>query len=633
MTYIIEPATSVRLEGSRQPYAPPINPVALVLEFVVGDYPPLPWVKPSLVIEYRAPMGRASVSHNDRALTITPATPADDERGAHWITAIRADLERGARFEDADHRDAATAGSWGEADAVHQVHSSDWLQSSPVDRFHVNAWGTAYATDRTDYVSQWIMKTAARDSLIANPWYTVNLTGSVYVDSGFVVEYLNRDTATTISLNAPPEPFTVPDNPAAVLLQVVTIAPELRDRPIVPHDKTMRVTARQANDRDTDKRIPWGTGQSVWQDWNLPYPVEDNDEPPPEPTDPPERRTVYLIMNTLSVIDVATGTPLDVQDVRISLDIDSISWKFSGTVYGQGSLDLVRPDEGGMKDIIVTINGHAWTFAIERYTSDERFPTSKFGITGVSRTQYMAAPFAPTRSYTNASATTAAQAATAELENTGFTLTWPTGGDKDLPSWPIPAGALSFRDKSPAQVIAQIVTAAGGIMVPHRNNDAWTIQPRYTTPPWQWDSVQPDTAIYIGMIRSRSAQFEPAQAYDACFVSGINQGVSVDVQLTGSGGLNPMPDVFDDLITDAQAAISRGRNELAATGNKVIETLSVLIPESGKAPGILVPGQIIRITHDDEAKDYTGLVLANSISVQRAGGAEIFQSVTLERRA
>jgi hypothetical protein len=338
-------------------------------------------------------------------------------------------------------------------------------------------------------------------------------------------------------------------------------------------------------------------------------------------------------MNTLQITDVATGTPLDIQGVNISVDIDSLSWKFTGTVYGQGTLDLVRPDETGMKDIHVIINTHEWVFSIERYTSDEKFPTSKFSISGVSRTQYMAAPFAPVRSYTNTIATTAAQAANAELENTGFTLVWPTSGDGDLPDWIIPAGALSYRDKTPAQVVAQIVTAAGGVMIPSMDADSWTIQPRYKSSPWQWDTVTPDEAIYIGMVRSRSARYEPAPAYDSCFVSGVSQGVSVDVQRAGSGGLNPMPDVLDDLITAAAPAISRGRNELAATGNKVVETLSVLIPEQGAAPGVLRPGQIITVTHDNPDSDYVGLVIANSISVQKAGGAEIYQSVTLERQA
>ena len=256
-----------------------------------------------------------------------------------------------------------------------------------------------------------------------------------------------------------------------------------------------------------------------------------------------------------------------------------------------------------------------------------------YDIQGVSRTQYMAAPFAPTRSYTNDTATTAAQAATTELQNTGFTLTWPTGSNADLPDWPLPVGALSYRDKSPAQVIAQIVTAAGGVLIPHQASDGWTVQPHYKTPHWHWDTATPDAEIYIGMVRSRSAQYEPGPAFNACYIRGIHQGVTVDVQRQGSGGTQPMPDIYDDLITDAQPAISRGKAELSAAGNKVIETLSVLIPEQGAAPGILTPGQIVQVTHDDPAQDYIALVLANRIAAQGAGAAAVYQSVTLERIA
>jgi hypothetical protein len=94
-----------------------------------------------------------------------------------------------------------------------------------------------------------------------------------------------------------------------------------------------------------------------------------------------------------------------------------------------------------------------------------------------------------------------------------------------------------------------------------------------------------------------------------------------------------MPDIYDDLITDAQPAISRGKVELSAAGNKVIETLSVLIPENAAAPGIITPGQIAKIIHDDAEQDYFALVLSTRISVQHAGAAEIYQSVTLERAA
>lgn len=629
MTYIIEPWDSITLTFTDGPYVPPA-PLAITLEFLDGEViPPLPWVKPKLHVVYSAPMGRATASQGLISLPLTPGIPADDIRVARWGRAVASDLGTALTLADAGHMDRKRGGAWGNATAAQMLTSLPWDSAPAIDATGSTGWNTGTRADRVDFVSSWIMKTAYRDRSKAFEWFSVNLTGSVYDDSAAVRALLNTDTATTVTLDGIGGPVEVLDW-NNVRLAFGYTAPA---RPIVPHDKTMHVTARQAAEHDAIKRIPWGEGQSAWQDWNLPYPVEDNPPPTPEPTDPPERKTVYIIMNTLQTSDVATGTPLDIQNVNVSLDIDSLSWKFTGTVYGQGTLDLVRPDESGMKDISVTINGHAWVFAIERYTSDEKFPTQKFNISGVSRTQYMAAPFAPVHSYTNSVATTAAQAANAVLENTGFTLTWPTGGDHDLPSWPIPIGALSYRDKSPAQVIAQIVTAAGGVLIPNRDSDGWTVQPRYKISPWHWDSATPDTAIYAGMIRSRSAQFEPAQAYDSCFVSGVNQGVSVDVQLTGSGGLNPMPDVFDDLITDSQAAISRGRNELAATGNKVVETLSVLVPENGAAPGVLIPGMIVSVTHEDPAADYTGLVLSNSIAAQRAGAAEIYQTVTLERRA
>lgn len=633
MAYIVEPWDSVNLSLSVGPYTIPSDPLALTLDFADSEPPPppLPWELPTLVVEYRAPIRRAGASQGSTAVLLTRATPADDVRGAGWSQAEVALLEAGLAFEESTHRDSVHASPWGQGEPLHAARVSQWSQSSPVDRVNLSiVWGQAVAFDRPGYVAGWVMKTPARDTTVGAAWFSVHLTGTPYDDSALERALLNTDTATTVTLAGLPGPFEVREW-NEVHFRFGYVAPK---RPSVPNDVEKRITARQATPRDDAHTLPWGAGQSAWQDWNLPYPVEDNEEPePPGPLEPPEVKKVYLVMNTLQIVDVATSTPLDIQDVRIGLDYDSLSWTFSGTVYGQASLDLVIPDGSGMKDLAVTINTHQWIFTIESYNSDERFPSKKWQISGVSRTQYMAAPLAPTRSYTNASATTAAQAANAELQNTGYTLAWPTGSDGDLPDWPIPAGALSYRDKTPAQVVAMIVKAAGGVMVPAMAADSWTIHQRYTTPPWQWDTVTPDVGIYVGMIRSRSGKYEAAQEHNACFVSGVNQGQSVDVQRQGSGGTDPMPDIFEDLITDAQPAISRGRNELAATGNKVIETLQVPIFENGAAPGVLVPGQIAQVQHDDSLKDYVGLVLSNSISVAKAGGAQIYQSVTLERTA
>lgn len=630
MPYVVEQWDSVDLNLDTAPYAIPYDPLALVLDLADDTVPAFPWERPSLTVEYCAPLQRAGSLALLRNLTITPATPADDRRGLGWIRAIQKDLQVGGRFQSSEHQDSVHVSTWATGVCNQAERVARWAQTVPRDRNHAVSWGRAFAIDRPGYISSWIMKTPARDATKGMPWYSVNLTGTVYDDSAAIAALRQTDTATTVTLATHSGPIDVLD-PLALEFRFGFVAAA---RPIVPHDVSKRITARQASERDSRHRFPWGAGQSIWHDYNLPYPVEPNPvDPPPDPADPPEIKTVYLIMNTLQITDVATGTPLQVQGVSVGLDIDSLSWKFSGTLYGQGSLALVAPGAGGMKDISVTINGHAWVFSIERYTSDEKFPTEKFTISGVSRTQYMAAPFAPTRSYSNSIATTAAQAANAELDNTGFTLTWPTGGNLDLPDWPIPAGALSYRDKSPAQVIAQIVTAAGGIMVPGMAADSWTIQPRYKVLPWDWGTATPDAAIYIGMVRSRSAQYEPAPAFNACYVSGISQGEAVDVQRDGSGGTDPMPDIYDDLITDSQPAISRGKAELAGSGNKVVETLSVIIPENGAAPGILVPGMLVKVIHDDSQLDYMGLVLANQISAQRAGGAAVYQSVTLERNA
>ena len=146
-----------------------------------------------------------------------------------------------------------------------------------------------------------------------------------------------------------------------------------------------------------------------------------------------------------------------------------------------------------------------------------------------------------------------------------------------------------------------------------------------------WATATSDVSVYAGMIRSRAAKYEPGQEFNACLVSGVVQGVSVDVQRQGLGGTSPMPDIYDDLITDTQPAISRGKTELAGTGHKVIETLSIMIPESTAAPGIIEPGQLLKVLHDDNTSNYLGLVLSTNISVAQAGGAAVYQSITIER--
>ncbi|MFQ3281903.1 hypothetical protein [Reinekea sp.] len=627
MNYIPENHNAIALDFSAKNYKPE-NWNAIELDFNdASGGPVLPWKKPNLVKSWT--LASNTADHSPALASLMHGATNQADHGSRWLygQAEHQPQVTIASFGASNQIDHGNQSLWGKADSKAHSITAKHRDSKPRDNFSNQPFNASTHKDRVDYIVPFVVNTAIVDRFQNNPWWHVNVTGHLYDDKSDKRRLLNTDPDRAhLTLAVFGEPYT-PQAWNDIGLNFGWIKPS---RPAVPHDSSMRLTAKQATPRDSDHGLPWGLGESRWRNWNLPYPVEDN-EVPPDPTEPPEIREVYLIMNSLDVRDISTSTPLDIANVSISLNIDSLAWKFSADLFGEGSLALVQPDNSGMKDISVTINGHRWVFAIDRYESDERFPTKKYKIGGSSRTQYMAAPFAPTSTHTNALATTANQAAVQALANTGFTLNWTQGGSDDLPDWQIPIGALRYQNKTPAQIVAQIVTAAGGVMIPQKDADNWKIRPRYRVAPWHWNSATPDVSVYAGMIRSRSAKYEPAQEFNACFVSGTELGVSVDVRRQGSGGTQPMPDVYEDLITDPQPAISRGKAEIASTGNKVIETLSIFIPESQAVPGIIEPGQLLKVLHDVSANDYLGLVLSTSISVTQSGGAAVYQNITIER--
>ena len=429
MPYTVESWDSQELDLRVSPYIVSNAPLNIELEFVEDDgAPPLPWSLPSLFSEYSATLAKAATAGSSSQLILTLANEADSQTRAVWAHAVVADTSRFAELHDADFSDCNRAGVWGNAYSIGVGLSSTWAQSQISDSKNLALWNNGVMSDRRDVISPWIMKPAFRDNIRSTNFFSVDLFGRIYDDSAKILALLNTDGPLTLNLDGSGTPV-VSEDETKIRFKFGFVKPR---RPSIVHDISMQLTARKASPRDNRRIIPWGAGTSVWNNWNLPYPVEEN----PiiiDPTDPPIRKIVYLIMNTLSVIDIETNTPLDIQNVTINHDIDSISWKFSGTVYGQATMDLIAPDEDGMKDIRVTINSHEWVFSIEGYKSDEKFPTQKFTVSGVSRTQYMAAPYAPVNSFTNTSNTTAAQACENVLTDTGFTLNWPTLSDEDLP--------------------------------------------------------------------------------------------------------------------------------------------------------------------------------------------------------
>lgn len=236
-------------------------------------------------------------------------------------------------------------------------------------------------------------------------------------------------------------------------------------RVIQPVDSAASVQISAARQISRFLRILWGRARALDPvPTGIEYP--DYDGPVtiivPPPAEPDILET-YMIANSVSVVVLPDRVPLNMSDIRIGRDIDSFSWTLSAQLFGRTSLNQMRPDAAGPKEVEVTINGHAWVFLIERYSGTGKFADERYSVTGASRTQLLAAPYAPARSQVNTAALNAETAASNELINTGFTLEWDTW-TLGPPDWTMAAGAFSYQDQTPMQVIATLAETAGGVV-------------------------------------------------------------------------------------------------------------------------------------------------------------------------
>ena len=401
---------------------------------------------------------------------------------------------------------------------------------------------------------------------------------------------------------------------------------------IQPTDTRQRSFYSSNRTQDEPVIIPWGEGRKQKDnDYTGKYGGETRPEDPKKPQPKqPDIRESYLLMNTISVVILPDRTPIEIRDLDISLDIDSFSWSFTGSLWGASSLALVEPDQDGVKQIEVDINGWKWVFIIERYTSNRAFGQERYTIYGTSRTQLLAAPYAPQRSKSNTSQINAKQAISEELKNTGFTAEYPDLNDYSTPDWIIPGGSFSYQNETPMKVIARLTGTAGSVIIPARNSDTLNIQPRYPASPWKWSEATMDKIIPASLVISLSASWRPEPEYNAVYVSGTHTGVAVNVKRTGSAGNDPAPDILEDWLTETQVNTERGRNELAKGGHQSVVTLEIPLTANSITPGLVVPGQLAEVqdTVLGESQSWRALCLSTSI---RVSSGKVVQVIELER--
>lgn len=385
-----------------------------------------------------------------------------------------------------------------------------------------------------------------------------------------------------------------------------------------------------ANDRLTT--TPWDTKPAVDVTNGTPYLME----PPLLPGDPipePDVQESYVTMNIVNIFALPSNEPIAYRDLSISMGDGQIPWGCSFNVTNEASRALVAPDLDGFNEVRVEINGWEWVFYISTATESRSISGNKlnknYAVRGISRTQYLASPAAPLRSKSIGS-TTAVQAATDELDGTGFTLNWDTNKQ---PDWPMRDSAFSYQSLTALQVIKRLSEAAGAVVRADTAADELIVMPKYHPLPWQLQSHTVDHSIHEAQILSLETNYVDGELYNAVrVISGVDTSDSLDltVERNGTAGDQPAADVVDDLLTAYDGNKARGEQILAASGTWIQYTIKLSVPESqGAEPGLLMPGQTVAVVFNDNAQSFRGYVRSTSITVQKNG--RVTQTISVAR--
>ncbi len=557
-----------------------------------------------------------------------------------WDTLPVREMEIGAPWAQAQAREATVAGRWDQVSRVDLQQGSGWGEAGDRDASTGSRWNTVPWKDLAQRLG-WEGVLKPRDMrlrLIYNPkppardagtgmrWFSCDEFGPRFDAAAERAVSLYIPTAGRADFSFSGKRY-IPSTLAEAFFDF-RYTPQPHAHQPVDSEAVVRYVA--PNTRDLLRTVPWRWGTPtdpkptgiVYPDYPGPVVVVD---PPPEP----DILETYMIANTVTLTVLPSGTPLDASNIRIGLDIDSYSWTFSADLFGRTSLNLVLRDNDGPKTVELTINGWVWRFLVERYSGSGKFPVERYSISGSSRTQLLAAPYAPKRSGLNTAAINARNIVDDQLEYTGFTASWDTV-NMGPPDWTLPAGAFSYSEMTAMEVIHRLAEVAGGIVRPALASDAFTILPRYREATWYWDSAIPDCIVPAEIVAEWGSEWSPQTDWNFVYVSGISYGVSVQVRRAGTAGDEPAPDVMDEWMTGTDVGRHRGICELSKGGDQAVETRRIpLFEVGGSQPGLVQPGMLVEFRDPDVT--WRGLCLGVDITAEGVGASRVWQTLKVER--
>lgn len=575
----------------------------------------------------------------------TAATPLGKDAMSPWGATSSADSGSKGKWATGDRASHSNSLPWDATLTVDVSSVQPHDTSAPEDTSTSSVWEVTKGADQGS-TAKWGITWVRADvqlKAIYNPnpgKKDVNLLAGFYR----VDEYLTRPDAAQLTIGSLYNPtqgaaldFNFrgrsynPESSPFVYFQFEYEPPA--SRAYSTDSKQTRVRNGIARQFGTSYRIPWGTATPTdgklttirYPDYTGPVVI-----PEPDIPEDPEILEAYMIGNLVTVTDVDSGEPIMASNLSMTLDADSFSWALTMDVLNRSSMDLVRPTSATPKQVVIDINGHVWTFLIEKYRRNFKFPTEAYSVTGSSRMQLLAEPYATPVSGVNTGDISANQIIDAMLLNTGFSCVWEKGGDGNVPDWVVPAGAFTYVNQTPMQLVARVASVIGAIARPYASGDVIEIIPRYLVPYWQWSPLTAHKIIPSAIMTSLGGDWVPSPDWNSCYVSGVNHGVGVLVTRAGTSGHLAAPDVLDDLLTDSTANTYRGRVELSKGGSKELVSLQIPLFQKGKAdtPGLVLPGMLCDVREGD---NWIGLCLGTAIQASGVGASLVTQNLKLER--
>lgn len=531
-----------------------------------------------------------------------------------------------------------------QATARDRGHGEGWLQAIPLNQSQLHGLTMSQPCDQQPVAGAWQQAARRWDRALTTAWQLSPACDRAMLTHWHITDLTHRpwelrwDGLPPLLTRRPPRDLldfalVVGSALYPALGLRLSLAPPQPERPMAPRDSGYALPTGYAREADQTDAMPWGRGRKPLDPhWGLNHGDDSHGEigdrdPPIYPQPAP-----YIIMNEISCVAVSGSerVPLALFNPSLKLDIDSFVWELTGELRGRTNLPYVRPTATGPRHIELTINGWTWLFAVQGYRVNRTLGSEVYPFTARSRSQFLDSPWAALVEVALPDEIGAWQLAEQVLTPLGFTLERPAHGEwVQTPEWSLAPGSLAER-MAPKALLARLAKAAGAVLVPHLSEDVVTVQPRYLVSPWDWASA-PDSAfshlIPEAMIPEESSESASTPRLERVLIAGTTHGVVTEVVRSGTAGSESGEDISDVLAQAHPINAERGRNLIADSGEQELITLRLPLMRPGQAPGLVVPGQLVKVLRANGAHT-RALCISNALAP--SGISSVWQNVTLE---